>query len=152
MEILVCIVAWGIQIGCTLLVAWILGALAQGVEQAIRKKSVKLLPRVLVSFVLVCALLAALAWKPPVVCAERYEDNLTPEFHAAVQSVSSGLYSYRIPLVPVCVEVTKVRNFIIDEKMEYGVYFNIYYLYFGRIGMMYSTCDGYGLEDPLFNT
>ena len=140
---------WAIQIGIAVVIALILGAIIRGLEQALRKKKVRFLPRAAVALVLVCVILAAFALNPPVVCPDKYEGRFTEEQHQAVQSVSRGVYSWNIPLIPVCVEVTELKNFIMDGKMEHGVEFTIHYLWFGTVGMNYYSHDGYSVTKPL---
>lgn len=140
---------WAIQIGITVGIALLLGAVIRGLEQVIRKKKVKFLPRAVVALVLVCAILAAFALNPPVTCPEKYDGRFTEEQHRAVQSVSRGIYSSNIPLIPVWVEVTELKNFVVDGKMERGVDFTIHYLWFGTVGMNYYSHDGYSCTKPL---
>lgn len=140
---------WAIQIGIFVVIALILGGIIQAIEQLIRKKKVKLLPRAVVMLVLICIILASLTLYPPVTCAEKYEKQFTEELHGPVQSVSRGLYSTNIPLIPAWVEVTELKNFIIDGEMERGVEFTIHYLWFGTVGMNYLSHDGYSITKPL---
>jgi len=140
---------WAVQIGITAVIALVLGMVVRELEQLVRKKKVKFLPRALVAFVLVCIMLAVLALNPPVVCPEKLEGRFTQEQHRAVQAVSRGLYSVKIPLIPLWVEVTELENFIIDGNMERGVEFTIHYLWFGSLGMRYLSGDGYSITKPL---
>lgn len=144
------VLIWAIQIGAVLILAAFLTLIAQMTEEAIRKKKVKFRTRLLIVFVIICVILAAFALRPPVVCAEEYETRLTPEWRETVRSVSSGVYSWNVPLVPVCVRVTGIENFIIDGAMEYRVEFDVYYFCCGRMGMEYSTYDGFNIAEPLF--
>lgn len=148
-EIILIALFWAIQIGITVVIALIIGGMIQTVEQLIRKKKVKLLPRAAVATVLVCAVLTVFALNPPVTCPEKYEDRFTEELQGPVQSVSRGIYSPNVPLVPVWVEVTELKNFIIDGEMERGVEFTIHYLWFGTVGMNYLSHDGYSITKPL---
>lgn len=141
---------WAIQIGITVGIALIIGGMIQAIEQLIHKKKGKLLPRAVVMLVLICIILASLTLYPPVTCPKRYEDRITEEQLSAVCSVSRGLYSPNIPLIPAWVEVTELKNFIIDGEMERGVEFTIHYLWFGTVEMYFSTCDGYDTTKPLF--
>lgn len=140
---------WAIQLGITVVAAFVLGTVIRGVEQLIRKKKVKLLPRALVMLVLIVAILAALTVNPPVVCPEQYKEQFTQEQHHAVQSVSRGLYSANIPLVPIWAEVTEIEEWQVDGQETYGVEFTIHYLWFGTVGIWYSSNDGYSVEKPL---
>ena len=149
-ETVLIIFFWAIQIGITAGIALLLGWFLKKLESALRRKPGRLLPWTLCSFAVLCAVLAALALKPPVVCPDEYEDDLTPEIHSAVQSVSRGIYSDHIPLVPVYVEMADILKQEIDGKTEQFVYFDIHYLYFGQVGMSWSSIDGYNLEKQLF--
>lgn len=137
------IIAWAVQIGAVLLIAFLLAAVVQAAEEFFRKKKVKFRPRLLAVFLLLCIVLAIFAVNPPVLCPERYQDNLTPELRERVQSGGDGLYSWNIPLVPVCIEITGWENYVIDGKMEYVIEFSVYYFCFGRLEMRYATHDGY---------
>lgn len=149
-EWIIRVVAWTVQIGAVLLAAAIICVLLfWGVETLLRKKRGRFLPRFLVTLILICIVLAALALKPPVICPERYESYLTPERRIAVQSGGSGVYSWNIPLVPVCIKITDINNFVVDGKMEYCVEYTIFYFCFGSMGMEYSTHDGYS-SNPMF--
>ena len=144
------ILFWGVQIGVTAGIALLLGWLLKKAEGALRRKPGHLFPWTLCTFAVLCAVLAALALNPPVVCPEEYEDDLTPEIHEAVQSVSRGLYSKRLPLVPACARIAGIEQYEKDGEPGYTVYFDIHYLYFGRQGMSWSSADGYNMEKQLF--
>lgn len=148
-ETVLTVFCWAIQIGITAGIALLLGWLLKKLESAVRRKPGRLLLWTLSSFAVLCAILAALALNPPVVCPEEYKDDLTPEIYSAVQSVSRGLYSDNIPLVPAYVRIHSVREYEQDGKMEQDVYFYIKYLYFGRIGICRSSWDGYSIEERL---
>lgn len=142
-------IAWAVQIGAVLFIAFLLAAVEQGLEEFFRKKKVKFWPRLLAVFLLLCILLAVLAVNPPVICPECYQDNLTPELRERVRNGGDGLYSWNIPLVPVCIEITDWKNYVIDGKMEYVIEFSVYYFCFGRLEMQYATHDGYSAS-PMF--
>lgn len=59
----------------------------------------------------------------------------------AIESQSKGLYSGRLPLVPIFVRV--------ERCFEDTVYYTIYYFPFGTVGMSYREHDGYNIEKPL---
>lgn len=144
------IIAWAAQIGAVLLIAAVLTAvIVWGAEEAIRKKRGRFWPRCLIVALFICVILASLALKPPIICPERYESYLTPERRAAVQSGASGLYSWNIPLVPICAKVTGINNFVADGQMEYNVEFTVYYFCLGSMKMEFSTYDGYN-SHPMF--
>ena len=144
------IVAWGVQIGAVLLISAVLTAVVVwGGEELIRKKRGSFLPRFVIVLLLVCVLLAVLALDPPVICPERYEPYLTPERRDAVQSGVNGVYNWNIPLVPVCVRITGINNFVKDGSMEYCLEYIVYYFCLGSMRMEYSTYDGYN-SYPMF--
>ncbi len=152
MELILRILAWAIQIGAVLLLAAFLALIVQVAEEAIRKKKVKFRLRLLIVFLVLCVILAGFALRPPVICEEKLEARLTPEWRETVRSVSSGVYSWNIPLVPVCVQITGIENFVIGSEMEHRVEFDVYYFCFGRLGMEYSTYDGFNVADPIFRS
>ena len=148
MELVLRIFCWTVQIGITVGIALLFGWLLKQLEGFLRHKPGRLLPWTICMFAVLCAVLAALALNPPVVCPAEYKDDLTPGTHDAVQSVSRGIYSENIPLVPAVVYITEIRENTVDGETVQAVYFNINYLYFGQVGMSYSW-DGYNLEKPL---
>ncbi len=88
------------------------------------------------------ALLAALAlgWlcRHPVVIRKEY---VTPPLIEAAERQARGLYSCRLPLIPVCVSL---------DRMEGGtVFYTIRYFPFGTVGMSYSEEGLYNIEKPL---
>ena len=81
--------------------------------------------------------LGILSKNPIVIC----DDDLSEEYMEAIESQAEGLYSRRLPLVPVCVNVTSFD----DET----VYYTIYYFPLGTVGMSYNKNDGYNMEKSL---
>ena len=81
--------------------------------------------------------LGILSKNPIVIC----DDDLSEEYMEAIESQAEGLYSRKLPLVPVCVNVTSFD----DET----VYYTIYYFPFGTVGMSYNKNDGYNMEKQL---
>ena len=148
-EVLVRILAWAVQIGGVLLLALLLGSAFHWAEQRFRRKKLKRFPRLLVALLLICVILTGLTLRPPVLCEASLEARIEPEWREAVRSVSSGLYSCNIPLVPVCVHISDLNNFIRDGEMEYIVEFEIWYFICGRHRMEYSTFDGFN-SWPMF--
>lgn len=149
-EVVLILLFWAVQIGVTMGIALLLGWLLKKLEGRLRRKPGHLFAWTVCTFAVLCAGLAALALNPPVVCAEEYEESITPEIHSAVQSVSRGLYSDKLPLVPAYAKITEIRKFEKDGAAEYQVYFHINYLYCGQQGMSWSSVDGYNLEKQLF--
>ncbi len=87
--------------------------------------------------VMVAVLLGFLSQKPIV----SYKTELTEEYKLAVESQAKGLYSSRLPLVPVFVSV--------DSQDKGQVFYTIYYFPFGTVGMSYSRQEGYNTEKQL---
>ena len=68
-------------------------------------------------------------------------EGVPEELQDAIQSQATGLYSSRLPLVPVWISV---------EGMEDGcVFYTIHYFPFGTVGMSYHPDDGYNMEKTL---
>ena len=59
----------------------------------------------------------------------------------AIESQSKGLYSKKLPLVPIYASV--------DTFAEGKVYYTIHYFPFGTVGMSYVEGDGYNIEKAL---
>ena len=78
-----------------------------------------------------------LAEKPVVSCKAEIPEH----YLEAIESQSGGVYSHRLPLIPVYVSV--------DSFSEGKVYYTIYYFPFGTVGMSYTETDGYNMEKPL---
>ena len=70
-----------------------------------------------------------------------HSDNLPQDYYSAVQSQAKGLYSSRVPLVPIFVSI--------DDLECDTVFYTIHYFPFGTVGMAYSQGDGYNIEKPL---
>lgn len=152
-ELLICIMVWGFQVGITLLLALFLAGLIWVAEKRGRRNRPRFFHRFLPALALVCALLAGLTVHPPVICPKELQSEFTPEFESAVRAVSSGLYSSRLPLVPAFVGITDIEEMEVEGTSEYQVSFTIQYLYFGQVWMSCMTHDGYGviynMEKPL---
>ena len=67
--------------------------------------------------------------------------KLPDYYEEAVLSQAMGLYSQKLPLVPVLVRV--------DAFSEETVHYTIFYFPFGSVGMSYNRSDGYNIEKPL---
>ena len=61
--------------------------------------------------------------------------------YEAIESQSEGVYSNKLPLVAVYVNVTDYS----DEK----AYYTIHYFPFGTVDMSFSESDGYNIEKQL---
>lgn len=143
-ETVLIILAWCVQLGITAALALLSGALLSTAERRIRRRKVRLFPRFFALLLILCTVLAFLAVKPPVLCPEEYQDDLTEEMQSAVQSQSRGLYSAALPLVPVYAKITDISGG--------RVYYRVQYLYFGHTEMSYSLTDGYNCEKSLLPT
>ena len=67
--------------------------------------------------------------------------DIPNETYKSVKSQSEGLYSYKLPLVAIYVNITDYS----DEK----AYYTIHYFPFGTVDMSYSESDGYNIEKQL---
>lgn len=61
--------------------------------------------------------------------------------YEAIESQAEGIYSKRLPLVAVYVNVTDYSDGI--------AYYTIHYFPFGTVDMSYSEADGYNIEKAL---
>ena len=86
---------------------------------------------------LLVAVLCITAVRPPVL----FGSGLTEEARQAVQSQAAGLYSSRLPLVPLFVTV--------DTQEQQRIYYTIWYFPIGCVGMSWTPGDGYNIEQPL---
>lgn len=59
----------------------------------------------------------------------------------AIEHQAKGVYSTRLPLLPVYVSV--------ERFSERTVFYTIHYFPFGSVGMSYTEDDGYNIEKPL---
>ena len=74
----------------------------------------------------------------PVVSRKEY---IAPPLAEAAAKQAKGLYSSRLPLIPVYVSM---------DRMEGGtVFYTIHYFPFGTVGMSYSEEGLYNIEKPL---
>ena len=97
----------------------------------------KLLTAILVISSILVIVLGVLSSNPIVSC----DIDIPQESLAAVKSESEGLYSSKLPLVPIYVEVS--------DYSEGIVYYTINYFPFGSVYMSFSDTDGYNIEKPL---
>lgn len=87
----------------------------------------------------VIAALFLLFRNPIVSCNIEIPEN----YMDAARSQAKGLYSERLPLVPIVVRI--------NSYSEDVLYYTIYYFPLGTVGMSYSGGDGYNIEKPLIN-
>lgn len=143
----------GSQIGVTMLLAALPARLVWNVETAMGRKRLRFFPRFFIALALLCSLLAGLTVHPPVICPKELQNEFAPEFDLAVRSVSRGLYSFELPLIPAFVKITDIQKTQAEGTVKCEVFFTIQYLYFGQVGMSYATQDGhsslYNIEKPL---
>ncbi len=63
------------------------------------------------------------------------------EYVTEIYAQSMGIYSNRIPLLPVCISIESYSG----ER----IYYAIHYFPFGIVGMSYNPTDGFNQEKPL---
>ena len=83
--------------------------------------------------------LVAFSKNPIVSCNIEIPEN----YMEAVKEQAKGVYSSRLPLIPVYVRI--------DRYEEEKLYYTIYYFPLGIVGMSYVEGDGYNVEKPLTN-
>ena len=100
-----------------------------------RKKPVR--RGIVTASLLLVLFLGVLCARPVVTCKE----YVTPPLIEAAERQARGLYSARLPLIPIHVSL---------DRMEQGtVYYTIRYFPFGTVGMSYSEEGLYNIEKPL---
>ena len=67
--------------------------------------------------------------------------EIPESYMEAVKEQAEGVYSKRLPLIPVYVRI--------DSYAEEKLYYTIYYFPFGTVGMSYVEGDGYNIEKSL---
>ena len=85
--------------------------------------------------------LGAAAWiarHPFFRCPEEYRPYISPEEQARIVGYNGGLYSYRIPIFPVCVSVTAADEDSVRVRTQY--------LFFGSTEMEIGLSDS---ADPV---
>lgn len=107
-------------------------------REIVKMKKKGLIATVAVAVILVL-ILSLLTSNPIVSC----RTDLPEGYLSAIESQAKGVYSSRLPLVPVYISVGSV----LDGKVLY----TIYYFPFGTVGMSYTQNDGYAIEKPLTN-
>lgn len=83
--------------------------------------------------------LFAFSKNPIVSCNIEIPEN----YMEAIKEQAEGVYSKRLPLIPVYVRI--------DNYAEKKLYYTIYYFPLGSVGMSYIEGDGYNIEKPLTN-
>lgn len=126
MEAILGVVAWLIQIAGLLLVVAIISYILFKVT---KKRSIAVIT-LCVFLLLECAGLAYLSRNPFFSCPEQYEKFISEEKKEHILSIESGIYSLKIPVVPVCVSVAYAD----DDRIEVETR----YLFFGRLQREYG--------------
>ena len=67
--------------------------------------------------------------------------DIPSETYEAIESQSKGVYSSKLPLVAIYVDITDYSHGI--------AYYTIHYFPFGSVDMSYSESDGYNIEKQL---
>ena len=67
--------------------------------------------------------------------------EITENYMEAVKEQAQGIYSNRLPLIPVYVRI--------DRYEEEKLYYTIYYFPLGTVGMSYVEGDGYNIEKQM---
>lgn len=89
--------------------------------------------------VVLAFVLFAISKNPIVSCDIEIPEN----YMEAVKEQAEGVYSKRLPLIPVYVRI--------DSYAQEKLYYAIYYFPLGTVGMSYVEGDGYNIEKPLTN-
>lgn len=97
----------------------------------------KLLTAILVTASILVIILGVLSSNPIVSC----DIDIPQKSLEAVKSEAEGLYSNKLPLVPVYVRVS--------DYSDGTVFYTINYFPFGSIDMSFNEADGYNIEKPL---
>ena len=97
--------------------------------------------RTIALIVLALAFILVICASEPIIIAPC---DLPSRYLDAIRSQSGGIYSQRLPLIPLCVSVGSFS----DES----VYYTIHYLPFGTVDMSYTAGDGYNMEKPLIRS
>jgi len=96
---------------------------------------------IVTSIVLILTLFLGICASEPIVIAR---SDLPFRYLDAIKSQSAGVYSQRMPLIPVYVSV--------GSFSEESVHYTIPYFPFGTVGMSYSVRDGYIMEKHLIHS
>lgn len=122
MEVILTILAYSVQIGTILLIAAGLALIGKALK---KRYPISFL----VSLLIVCGVLAGLAFHPVVICPDEYKADFTEEMRDAVTALGP-IYSSNIPLIRTMVAVTGIH--------DGTVYFTEYYFIAGTVGMSYG--------------
>lgn len=97
----------------------------------------KRMKKMIVLILAVTVLLGMFAHHPVIL----RDPELSDAYQDAVQDQARGVYSKRLPLVPMLV--------IVENLREQTVRYTVYYFPFGSVGMSYHPANGYNIEKPL---
>ena len=114
MEFFLRIFCWVAQIGITAGIALLLGWLLKQAESALRRKPGHLLPWTLCMFAVLCAVLAALALNPPVVCPDEYEEQMI--FNSPAESKLRSMIAEATRLCEIENEKCRIRKAKLEAK------------------------------------
>ena len=135
MPVIIAIAVYLFQILCTCVIAAVIWLVIKNLLSLMNIKTSKRTAIILLAviFVILCAVLAYFCENPIVTCHDEYSDIITDEQLRNVQSIASGVYSKRLPLVPVRVNIKEVHW--VEMFDEYEIKFRIDYLFFGNVEM-----------------
>ena len=136
MPVIIAIAVYLFQILCTCVIAAVIWLVIKNLLSLMNIKTSKRTAIILLAviFVILCAVLAYFCENPIVTCHDEYSDIITDEQLRNVQSIASGVYSKRLPLVPVRVNIKEVHW--VEMFDEYEIKFRIDYLFFGNVEMV----------------
>ncbi|MBE6114063.1 MAG: hypothetical protein E7191_03185 [Erysipelotrichaceae bacterium] len=90
---------------------------------------------IIISFLIALIILYGAFKYDPVILNK---EEIPQEYIEAIESQSEGVYSNRLPLLPLFV--------YIDGYVDDRVYYTIHYFPYGSVGMSYKEDDGYNIE------
>ncbi len=136
MAVIVTIITYAFQLFCTCAVAVVVWLLIAGLLRMLKVKISKhtAIICLAVIFLIQCAVLAYVCENPIVICPDEYADIVTEEQIQNVQSIASGVYSERLPLIPALARIETVQW--LEEYNSYEIKFRINYIYFGNVTMV----------------
>ena len=148
MSVVITIMVYAFQLFCTCAMAAVVWFIIAGLLKLFKVKTSKRTAIICLAVILVvlCAVLAYVCENPVVTCPDEYADVVTEEQMRDVQSIASGIYSKRIPLIPIRVNIEKVQW--VEMFNEYEIKFRIDYLFFGNVKIIVGG-DGISVVKPL---
>jgi hypothetical protein len=121
MELFMTVLAWGFQIGVTLLiscaVAGIIGLVVKGISIKSTKHS--FIIYFSASFCLIIGLISYIAYHPIIICPEEYKNVLTEEMKSDIIAYNSGFYSARLPIFPFTIKVLSAHDKNVTVQTNY---------------------------------